>query len=304
VLDALGKDQKGALEAPSALRTLAQDSTAPAITRATALERLGQYPGEKNLQALRAALASPEPLVVYGAVLGATGLAPSQRAAVLLPVLEHKLRAVRVAVGKALAGVRVAELPASSRSGLERAFAEVEQSFDVGASRAEAQVEKSAFELARGNLQGARASLQRALRLQPCLAEAYLNRADLERQRGDEAAAGRAIRSALGCDANNAAAHHALGLWQVRARKSDAALASFKKAVQLAPADLRFGYVLAVALAGRGDRDGAIDALETALRHHPNDTTALQTLAGYQREAGQLERAAETRKKLDTLLRQ
>ena len=302
LLDALAKDRKGALEAPRELRTLALDVSVPAITRGTALERLAQYPAERTLQTLRTALESPEPLVVYGAVLGAAELPLPQRVPLLLPVLEHRLRALRVAAGRALAGVRTSELPAGALAALERAFVEVEQSFEVGASRAETLVEQSAFRLARGNLEGAQASLNRALRLQPCLAEAYLNLADLERQRGDEAAAERAIRAALGCDSKSAAAHHALGLWQVRARQSDAAIASLKRAVELAPANPRFGYVLAVALASRGDRDAAISLLETTLQHRPNDTSALQALAGYLRDAGQLERATEARQRLDTLL--
>ena len=52
-----------------------------------------------------------------------------------------------------------------------------------------------------GHLDAAEAALKTALRLTPCLSEAYLNLADLERQRGNEAAAERAIRAALSCNA-------------------------------------------------------------------------------------------------------
>jgi predicted Zn-dependent protease len=128
-----------------------------------------------------------------------------------------------------------------------------------------------------------------------------LNLADLERQRGDEAAAERAIRAALACNSQNAAAHHALGLWQVRARRANAAIASFKQAVALLPSEPRFGYVLAVALAGGGDRAGAIRVLEATLTHRTNDLNALRALAGYLAEAGQVERAAATRQKLEAL---
>ena len=303
-VDALGAERKGAVEAPRELRRLAADAAAPAVARATALERLGNYPAEKTRQALRAALASPEPLVVYGAVLGAAALPPDQRVPLLLQSLEHRARAVRIAAAKALAGVHSAELPASTRAALERAFGEVEESFSVSASRPETHVERSAFELARGQLADARAALGTALRLEPCLAEAHLNLADLERQRGDEAAAERAIRAALACSPENAAAHHALGLWLVRARKPTAALASLKKAVELAPADARFSFVLAVALAGGGDRDEAIRVLGATLKHHPNDTNALQALAGYLRETGQTERAADVRRRFDALVRE
>jgi len=303
-VDALGKDRQGALDAPHALRQLVEDVGMPAIARATALERLGTYATAKTLQTLREALASPEALVVYGAVLGAAQLPPAQRVSLLTPALEHRIRLVRIAAGKALAGVPAAEFPASARAALERAFGEAEQSFALSASRPETHVEQSAFLLARGKLAEAAASLQTALRLQPCLVEAYLNLADLERQRGDEPGAQRALRAALTCNPQNAAAHHALGLWLVRAHRSNEALVSLKKAVELSPTDPRFSFVLAVAIAGAGDREQAIRLLEATLKNRPNDAHALQALAGYLREAGQSERAADARRKLEALLRE
>ncbi|HEY0465059.1 MAG TPA: tetratricopeptide repeat protein [Polyangiaceae bacterium] len=301
---ALGKERKGTLDAPRALRELVDDATVPAIARATALESLGNYASEKTLRTLRVALESSEPLVAFGAVLGATQLPPQQRAALLLPMLEHRLRVVRIAAAKALASAPLADLPASTRAALERGFSEVEQSFDVSASRPETHVERSAFEIARGKLPEAEASLKTALRLQPCLGEAYLNLADLERQRGDEAAAERAIRAALACNPQNAVAHHALGLWLVRAHQPQAAIASLKKAVELLPGDARFSYVLAVAIAGNGERAEAIRLLEATLTARPNDANALRALAGYLHESGQLERATDAQRKLETLLRE
>jgi len=302
-VDALGRDRKGALDAPRALAALARDPAAPAIARSTALERLGRYPTERALATLRTALASPEPLVVYGAVLGADGVPLPRRSALLLPVVGHRVRAVRIAAGKSLAGIPLAELPPEARAAVERAFAEVEESFGVSASRPEAHVERSSFELARGKVDEAEAELQTALRLAPCLSEAYLNLADLARDRRDEAAAERAIRAALGCDPRNAFAHHALGLWQVRAGDARGAVKSLRKAVELAPTETRFGYVLAIAIADGGDLEAAIKVLETTLERRPNDPELLQALAGYLGRLGQVERAAETRRKLETLLR-
>ncbi len=301
-VEALGKDRKGALDAPQALRKLAEEAKAPAVARATALERLGRYPAQKNLETLRVALSSKESLVVYGAVLGSAQLPPAQRVPLLLPAIEHSTRAVRIAAAKQLASVPVAELPVSAQPALERAFVEVLESFAVSASRAETHIEQSAFELARGKLAEAEASLRNALRLQPCLAEAHLNLADLSRQRGDEAGAEREIRAAIQCSPENAAAYHALGLWQVRARQAKEAIVSLKKASELSPGDTRFSYVYAVALAGGGERDAAIRTLESTLKQRPNDRSALQALASYLHDAGQSERAAETRRQLEKLL--
>lgn len=291
-VEALAADRRGQLDAPRRLRELAQSESFPAIARATALERLGSY---GSIRALRNALTSAEPLIVYGAVRGAAQLPPPQRAALLVPALRHARRAVRVAAAKALAGVPV---PADAQPALDRAFTEAEQAFDVSASRPETQVERSAFELARGKLAEAERSLQRALRLDSCFVEAHLNLAELHRQRGDEAASGRAIGAALDCNPKSAPAHHALGLWQVRAKQP--ALGSLKKAVELLPGDPRFSYVLAVALAGAGDRAGAIRVLEAASKRRPNDVSVLQALATYLPP----EKADAVRKQLEQLMRE
>jgi tetratricopeptide (TPR) repeat protein len=303
-VEALAKDRQGALDAPRALRKLGSDERAPAIARATALERLARYPTPTTVQTLRASIGSPEPLVVYGAVLGTAQLPWQQRLSLLLPVLEHPARVVRVAAAKLLVEVPLTQLPTSVHPALERAFAEVSESFAVSASRAETHVERSAFELARGNLQEVEAALQTALRLQPCLAEAHLNLAELARRRGDEAGAERALRAAIGCHPDSAAAHHALGLWHVRARQSKDAIASLKKAAELAPGDTRFHYVLAVALHGSGARDEAIRVLEATRKTRPNEASTLQALAGYLRAGDQNGRAAEIEHELEVLGRE
>ncbi len=302
-VDALASDRAGELEAPRRLRELALDASMPSIARATALERLGSYPSARALSTLREALSSPDALIVYGAARGAAQLPPPQRASLLVGALTHRARAVRVAAAKGLAGAAATQLPASARGALERAFVEVEQSFDVSASRPETLVEQSAFELARGKREEAERALQRALRLDPCSAEAQLNLADVSRQRGDEAAAERAIRAALMCNPKNPGAHHALGLWYVRAKQPRPALASLKEAKELLPTDSRFSYVLAVAMADSGDLAGAIQVLEAARQHRPSDASVLQALASYRERAGSTKGAAELRRDLEQLLR-
>jgi len=112
------------------------------------------------------------------------------------------------------------------------------------------------------------------------------------------------LRAAIACQPNNAAANHALGLWQIRAHQTSAAVASLRKAVQLSPGDPRFGYVLAVALASSGARREAIHVLEITLKNRPNDANARRALAGYLREAGDSERAAAEERTLQSLLRE
>ncbi|HWP05801.1 MAG TPA: cytochrome c3 family protein [Polyangiaceae bacterium] len=301
--EAFGLDQKGKLDAPRALAALAREATAPAIARATALERLGQYQTSGALGALKEAMSNPDPLVVYGAVRGANELPLLQRAPLLTAVMEHPRRAVRIEVGKGLVEMPLDQVTPEMRAALERRFQEVEESFVVGASRPETHVERSVFELKRGRPGEAEAELRTALRLAPCLVEAHLNLADLARDREDEPGSERAIRAALGCAPNSAAAHHALGLWLIRAEKKTEAAASLRKAVELAPNESRYSYVLAVLVQESGDVEGAVKILETSLEKHGNDRDLLQTLAEYLRKLDQKELAAEVEARLNALMR-
>jgi predicted CXXCH cytochrome family protein len=299
---ALALDRQGSVEAPPALDALARDAKAPSIARATALERLGHFPSRRALETLRTALASDEPLVVYGAVLGASALPIAQRAELLMAAVAHPRRAIRVAVGRALATLPLEQTNADTRRAVERAFADVEETFAISASRPETHVEKSSFELGRGHAGEAETELETALRLAPCLAAAHLNRADLARARSDEALAERELRAAIGCAPQNAFAQHALGLWFVRNGKRREALASLKKAVELDPGEARFGYVLAVATADGGDLAGAVELLQAALRQQPNDRDLLQALAGYLRRLDRKEAASEAERRLQALV--
>jgi Tfp pilus assembly protein PilF len=300
-VEALARDRKGAPDAPRALGTLAGDATAPAIARATALEALGQYPTEDAVETLRAALSSPDQLVVYGAVRGASALALGERASLLLPMVDHPLRAVRIAVGQALSALPLGQLPKDVRAALERDFDEVTASLELAASLPQSHVERSAFELSRRQPQAAENELSTALRLEPCLVEAHLNLADLARAQHDEARAEREIRAALKCDPRSASAHHALGLFEVRTGKKREALASLRRAVELAPGDARFSYVLAAATAENGDIAGAVKILEASLEKRPNDRPLLEALVAYLRQLGRIEAAADAEAKLRTL---
>jgi predicted CXXCH cytochrome family protein len=299
--EALGRARRGALDAPRALNALARDASSPAIARATALEALAPFPSSTSIETVRTALESSEPLVVFGAVLGASAWPPELRASLLISVIEHPRRAVRVAAAKALAGLPFDQTDRNTVAALERAFADVEASFEVSASRPESHVERSSFVLARGKVDEAVTALQTALRLSPCMTEAHLNLADIARIRRDEATAEREIRAAITCAPGDAHAHHALGLWLVRTGKKREALASLRKASELAPADARMSYVLAVAVAETGELGEAVKILDAALDQRANDRDLLQALAEYLRKLAQTERASDVEAKLVSL---
>jgi Flp pilus assembly protein TadD len=88
-----------------------------------------------------------------------------------------------------------------------------------------------------------------------------------------------------------ATTHHALGLWLVRASRSQEAMEELKKAANLAPESAHFSFVYAVALASAGDRTKALEILRNSLDHHAYDRESLYAAAGYERDLGHVEAA-------------
>jgi Flp pilus assembly protein TadD len=106
----------------------------------------------------------------------------------------------------------------------------------------------------------ARAEYERTIAVDPKMSEAYLN----------------------------------LGMLLLDSREDAAAVAPLRKAVDLLPAQSRPRYLLAVALDGSGDRDGAAHSFEALLHLDPNDITAIDYLGWAALRAGKLPEA-ETR---------
>ncbi len=96
-----------------------------------------------------------------------------------------------------------------------------------------------------------------------------------------EAEAERVLREGLQRLPELAQLHYALGLSLVRQKRSDEALAEFRKAATLAPDEPRYPYVYGVALHDVGQVADAMRTLADAQRRHPADRDILQALVTY-----------------------
>ena len=165
------------------------------------------------------------------------------------------------------------------------------------------------FYARRGQVAEAEAEDKEALRLSGQYAPAAINLADLYRQlkcfrpigvevlRGEEATFGgdrgrrdgdaeRVLRTAVVASAGDAGLHHALGLTLIRQGRRGAALDELRKAAELAPDQVRYVYVYAVALHSAGRADDAISVLKETLARHPDDPDTLRALIAFNRDAG------------------
>jgi tetratricopeptide (TPR) repeat protein len=220
-IDAAQKEQPGA---DASLTRLILGSQEPAIVRGTALSLLPNYAantGPDQVKAYRSGLQDVDPLLRMAAVDTLAFLPPDQRVAVIAPLLNDPVKAVRIAAARSLAAVPTDRLSPEQRSAFDRAAAELIAAEQASAERPEAQISIGAFEAERGHIDQAEAAYRAALRIDPKSAPAMMNLADLYRSMGDETKAESLLREAIAAQPSYAPAYHALGLLLVRLHNAD-----------------------------------------------------------------------------------
>jgi tetratricopeptide (TPR) repeat protein len=273
------------------LAALAVDPAAPGIARATALRELAQYASREAYASVESGARSAEVLVRMAALDAVAGYPPEARMRIAAPLLEDRLRAVRMAAGLVLADVADAALGASRLAARAAALDEYVAAQRYSAERPESRLNLGLLALRRGDASAAEKLYREALVLAPDFAPAYVNLADLLRAQGREEEGERVLREGLSRAPRSAELHHALGLLHVRRQRYVAGLAALAQAARLAPENARYQYVHAVALHDRGKPREAVKILEAALRRNPVDRDVLIALAQYQAGLGRREEA-------------
>lgn len=295
-LDAGRHAKPGAVQG---LITLAEDTSQPAIVRATAIELLNRYPGAAVLQAMQRSLRDSDPLVRRAAVVGQERLPPEQRRAALAPLLDDPVRAVRMEAARLLAPAAAA-LDAGQRTRLDRAVAEFEAALRDDADRPEAMVNLGNLYVSRGEVTGAEQAYRQAISRDALFVPAYVNLADLYRAGKRDAEAERVLREGLRAAPKAAALQEALGLALVRQGKKTEALAEFAAAFKAEPNNPRHTYIYAVALHDTGRKAEAMKLLEAAARRS-GDRDVLLALASFHHAAGDVKASEKYLQRLATV---
>jgi len=110
--------------AEEGLHALIEDELHPVLVRATAINELQAYPGERTDRAMRQALTNEEALIRMTAVNAFPGDSPEQLAETLGPMLFDAAHAVRIAAAARLAGIGRDLLTPSQRLVFDKALAE------------------------------------------------------------------------------------------------------------------------------------------------------------------------------------
>ncbi len=283
---ALYAGRTGAVDAERRLDELILDQSQPDISRASALPLLPRYATPASEAAIKAAIMDPSALV-RSAVPRALPSAPSRTVVqAVAPLLSDPVRAVRVEAARALSGVDPNTLTQDQRNAFDGAYRELVAAEMVDADRPEAHLNLGLLNLRRQVPAEAEAEYRTALRLDPGFVPALANLADLDRMRGQDQQGAELLRKALLIEPNNADVRHSLGLLLVRQHNYAEALGQLQQASELAPGNVRYAYVYAIALNSTGAVAPAMALLEHTHRQHPADSDVLVALVSIARDSG------------------
>ena len=272
------------------LMSLANDSSKPAIIRATAVRETANYPSQELIGALQPFLESDSDLVRTAAVRSLDWLPVAQRYAMIQPLIEDPVKSVRIEVARQLAGLPVEQLPPQYAAEINRLNSEYVRSLQFNADLPESQMGLGNFYTATGDTIAAESAYRHSIRLSPAYVPAMLNLADLYRANGMDKQAEPLLKKAVVIAPDDPATQHTMGLLRVRQGKLADALPYLAMAAELAPLDARYNYVYAVALYENQQPAEAITVLENALEHQPGNRDLVTALASYYQQTGELDK--------------
>jgi predicted CXXCH cytochrome family protein len=170
--------------AADSLFLVTSDSTEPAIVRASALARLGAYPGPAALRAAQTGSHDPNPLVRLGALQILEAFPPRDGMSIAEALLADSTRAVRQGAAWLLAPIAKSLTAPASRSAFEAAAAEFVASQRYNADQPGDRLALGVFYGQLGRLDSAADEFRAALRLAPHFRQAELDLAAVLRAQG------------------------------------------------------------------------------------------------------------------------
>jgi tetratricopeptide (TPR) repeat protein len=284
--EAFAAASQGLPSAHAALIAVATDKDQPAIARATALSLLNETHDQQTFSLLVDGLYDDHEMVRLAAVEAVDRMAPSMSSQALPPLLNDALRSVRMAAARALAGAAEQQLKPEYQAPFNKAMDEYIAAQQFNADRPESLTNLGSLYAERGDTTQAEAYLRRAIALDT-FPPAVVSLASLYQRLGQEPQAEKVLREGLARTPADASLHHVLGLALARQQRLPDAVSELAKASQLAPTNLRYRYVFAVALNSAGQAETAINVLEATHKDFPPDREVLLGLITFNRDLGQ-----------------
>ncbi|MEL7536577.1 MAG: tetratricopeptide repeat protein [Pseudomonadota bacterium] len=275
------------------LVALAQDASAPAIVRGTALSLLAGYTNSIDQDALAAGLNDPDALVRFGALRGIQNMPPGPRWQLANHLLDDPLRLLRTEAAATLAPMLDVGLAHADSVRLRAGIAEYIETQTLNSDRPGALTNLGSLYAQTGDARKAEATYRQALTLAPDWVPALVNLADIYRAQNRETQAAELLQKARTVAPNNGDVRYAYGLSLVRRGQSIDAIDEFREAAALRRDVASYAYAYGIALNSNGRSPDAIAVLETGAAQFPANVEIRFALATIERDRGNRAKALE-----------
>ena len=275
---ALAAARAGEPGAEDGLYRLVEDLLYPPIVRATALNVLQAYPGERTTQVMQRALADDEALVRHAAVEAVMAPNPEELVEMLGPMLFDPVRAVRIRTAARLAGVGREYFKAFQRDALDKELAEYAGAMEAQLDFAAAGLNLGNFYEAQRESELAEKYYRTAIEVDDLFIPAKMNLAVLLSGQSRNNEAEQLLREVLDAYPEQHDASYSLALLLVAESRSDEALTYLARASEGLPQRPRVHYNYGLLLAQQEKDAEAEVALRKALGLEPESIDYLYAL--------------------------
>ena len=280
------------------LAKLAEDTTQPAIARATAIWLLQPLNTQAVYSIANKLLLDKEPLVRYHALGVFSMVSKSQRIAVIGEMLNDPVRAIRIETANQLSDCSVEDLKPELKVAYANAVNEFSTYLDMHADSAGGQVNISNFHSRKNNSELAIEALKNTVKIDSHFNMARMNLAYMLSIDGKYDEAEKVYLKVLEQEPYYAQAWYSLGLLYTETKTFSKAVDAFSKAIARQPDNLRMYYNKALSLQKLGLNEEAEQVFLDALRREvPKDQNVADVFYGLimlQLEMKQMEKATQT----------
>lgn len=262
---------KNGPKASGDLKALIEDTTQPAMARATAIWYLGQFPEKQSIKVLKDALKSDNPLIRNSAVKAMESLPSQMKKTLLTGALDDTVRAVRLSAVQALASFHPSDFPRDDRSSFKKALHEYKQKLKANQYFPAGQMNRGEFYEKQGQVDKAIKAYRKALKKDPKFNPARINLAYLMHKQGKKAKAKKLFKEVIRQEPDYGPAYYSMALLLAEGQNLKKAIPYFKKAAEHMPKSDRVRYNLAIALQKLNQPEKAEQAYLAAIKLAPGN---------------------------------
>ena len=284
--------------AEAGLHALVEDELNPVIVRATAIQELQAYPGDRTAITMREALANEEALIRLTAVNAVSAGSAEYLAETLGPLLFDSARAVRMAAASRLVGTGRDLLTPQQRPAFDSALAEHIASNERNLDFAASGMNLANLYTQQGDSRSAERYYRMALDVDDLFFPAKQNLAVLLSQQGNNEEAERLLREILAEYPEQYESAYSLALLLVGVGQMEEGLEFLARAAAGMPERSRIHYNHGLLLAQLLRDDEAEAALRRALQLEPNNFDFLYALADFLYKRDRFDEALEMANRL------